>query len=116
MAQIGCYMSDEQIAALDDYARSIEVTRAALCSLVIQRELRTRQLSRISRHWRSPDGSNEMRRRVTVHVGNPELKLAFTKHVRSLGLGSDEAAFALFTLELKERWFFNSFGFSGNQG
>ena len=109
-------MTDEDVAALDDYARSIEVTRAAVCSLVIQRELRARQLSRTSRHRRSVDCGSANRRRVTVHVGNPELKLAFTQHVTSLGLGSDEAAYVLFQKELKERWLFKLFGFKKNQG
>lgn len=109
-------MTDEDVAALDDYARSIEVTRAAVCSLVIQRELRVRQLSRTSRHRRSADCGGAKRRRVTVHVGNPELKLAFTQHVTSLGLGSDEAAYVLFQKELKERWLFKLFGFQQNQG
>jgi hypothetical protein len=115
VAQIGCYMTDDEIGALDEYAKSMEVTRAAVCSLVIQRELRVRQLSRISRHPRSPD-DDETRRRVTVHVRNPELKCAFTRHVRSLGFGSDQAAFALFMMELRERWLFKTFGFLGNQG
>jgi len=104
-----------EVAALDEYAKSIEVTRAAVCSLVIQRELRANQLSRTSLPRRSDNGGGA-RRRVTVHVGNPELKLAFTRHVRLLGLGSDEAAYALVKKELKERWLFKTFGFPGNHG
>lgn len=113
-------MTDEEIAALDEYATSIEVTRAAVCSLVIQRELRANELGRTSRPGprprRSADDGSRIRRRVTVHVGNPELKQAFTRHVRLHGFGSDEAAFALFEKELNERWFFKAFGFLGNHG
>lgn len=109
-------MTDEDINALEKYAKSIEMTRAAVCSLVIQRELKTRQLNRSFGPRKSDDNGDPKRRRVTVHVSNPELKLAFASHVRSLGLGSDEAAFALFKSELKEQWLFNTFGFHQNQG
>ena len=116
MPQIGCHMTEEEITSLDEYAKLIEVTRAAMCSLVIQRELRTGQLRRTSRHRRPVYEGVKTRRRVTVHVGNLELKEAFREHVSSLGLGSDEAAFVLFKRELKERWLFKTFGFRGNQG
>lgn len=109
-------MTNDEVAALDAYAKSIEVTRAAVCSLVIQRELQVRRLSRASRLRRTVAGSKEVRRRVTVHVENKELKQAFANHVATLGLGSDEAALALFRKELKERWLFKMFGFSGNRG
>lgn len=109
-------MTDEDIDALEKYAKSIEMTRAAVCSLVIQRELKVRQLNRLSGPLQSDDNGGQTRRRVTVHVGNPELKLAFTRHVKSLGLGSDEAAFALFKSELKEQWLFNTFGLQQNHG
>ena len=115
MAQIGCYMTDDEIKALETYAASIELTRAAVCSLVIQRELHHSRLKRATVKDR-PDGRRDGSRRVTVHLRNPELKLAFSHHVRALGMGSDEAAGRLFRVELKERWLFKTFGHSGNHG
>jgi hypothetical protein len=61
------------------------------------------------------DGEPE-RRRVTVHVGNPALKRAFTAHVKTFGLRSDEAAYVLFRRELEKRWLFRTFGYAENHG
>lgn len=114
LAQIGSYMTDEEIAALDSYAASIEVTRAALCSLIVQREMREPRLRR-RLGGEPPEGRAEGRRRVTVHLRNEALKAAFVGHVRTLGLGSDEAAGRLFRMELEDRWIFDRFGFVGNR-
>jgi hypothetical protein len=117
-------MTEAEIEELESYAESIEITRAALCSLVVQRELRAPRLKRKS-HRRAQQqeqtGPREqtegvVRHRVTVHVGNAALKSAFTAHVKSLGLGSDEAAFMLFKIEVEKRWLFNLFGYDENHG
>lgn len=113
MAQIGCYMTDEEIGELDAYASSIEITRAAVCALVVQRELRVRRLHRNSSRTYVGRGAHDgvMRRRVTVHIGNIALKSAFSNHARELGMGSDEATDALLRMELKERWLSRTFQF-----
>jgi hypothetical protein len=111
-------MTTKEIEELESYAKSIEITRAALCSLVVQRELRVSRLKRKSRRHvsRQTEGGEPERRRVTVHISNPALKTAFTAYVKSLGLGSDEATFVLFREELKERWLFRAFGHTENHG
>jgi len=115
MAQIGCNMTDVEAELLNDYAASLGLTRPAMCSLLVQRELRKPRLRRI-RPSRGPKVGSDGPRRVTVHLRNADFKSAFTDHVRSLGLGSDEAAAILFRHELKERWLFNMFGLEKNRG
>jgi hypothetical protein len=117
MAQIGCYMCDAEIEDLENYAKSMEITRTAVFALAVQRELQVRHLKRSSRRAENRVSAEERPgdtalRRVTVHVSNASLKAAFTDHVRSLGMGSDEGALALLRLELRERWLFKIFGWN----
>lgn len=106
-------MTDKEISALENYAASIGVTRAAACALIVQRELNVRQLKRSSGKP-NPVTRDGNHRRVTIHVRNEAVKSAFTAHVKSLGLGSDEAAGELFRRELEERWLFTAFALPGN--
>lgn len=114
MAQIGCYMTGAEARRLEDYAASMGLRLSSLCALVIQYELRKPTLRRI-RPPKSEAPAGD-RVRVTAHLRNAALKAAFTGHVRSYGLGSDEAAAILFRAELKERRFFNMFGLPENHG
>lgn len=115
MAQIGCYMTGAEAELLDIYAASMGLTRPTMCALVIQYELRKPTLRRI-RPPKPNAAEGDKRVRVTVHLRNSAFKAAFTDHVRSRGLGSDEAAAILFRAELKERRLFNMFGLSENRG
>ncbi len=113
MVQIGCYMYDAEAEELTTYASLLELTRPALCALIIQRELREPKL-RPSVAKRDKV-SAARGRRVTVNLGNVALKDAFTAHVRALGFGSDEAAAALFRQELAERSLWYMFGLKLNR-
>lgn len=114
MAQIGCYMTNDEIEALEAYASLIEITRTAVGALLIQQEMRSARLKRKPAGKSSEAVSKAGKRRVTVHIGNAALKDAFTDHVQSLGFGSDQAALELIRLEMKDRWLFKTFGFTGN--
>ena len=115
VVQIGCYMTEEEADELSRYAASMELSRPAACALIIQRELRKPRLRR-SKAGPVAALPPSQGRRVTVHLRNASLKTAFESHVRSLGLGSDEAAAALFRKELEERWLFKLFGSCENRG
>lgn len=106
-------MTDYEIDMLGDYAALIGVTRAAVCTLIVQRELNVRQLKSRSTSFNSVKRSGGYRR-VTVHVRDEAVKLAFTRHVQSVGIGSDEAVGQLFRQELKDRWLAANFALPGN--
>ena len=116
VAQIGCYMTDDEIEVLEAYASLIEITRTAVGALLIQQEMRSARLKRKQVGKSREAVSKAGKRRVTVHIGNAALKKAFTDHAQVLGFGSDEAALQLIRLEMKDRWLFKTFGFTGNHG
>jgi hypothetical protein len=99
---------------LDRYAALMELPRPSICVLLILRELRHPRLRRLKVTAPKPFGEGESKR-VTVRILDPSLKGAFADHVKSCGMGSDEAAAVLFRTELKERWFFKTFGWPENR-
>lgn len=106
MAQIGCYLTDEEAQQLDDYARSFDLTRPSLCVLLVQREL---CMPRMPMGDRVPDTIVKGPRRVTVHLRNPRVKESFNRHIEKLGMGSDLATSVILRRELRERWMEQTF-------
>jgi hypothetical protein len=114
MAQIGCNLTEEEAEELGRYAAEMELSRPSVCVLVIQRELRRPRLRRLKATAPKPLGKVESKR-VTVRIIDPSLKRAFADHVKSCGMGSDDAAAALYREELKERCLFKTLGWRKNQ-
>ena len=114
VAQIGCNLTKEEAEKLARYAAETQLSRPSLCVLLIQRELRRPRLVGLKVRAPKPFGEGGFRR-VTVHIIDPSLKGAFADHVKLCGMGSDDAAAMLFRAELKERWFFKTFGWNGNR-
>lgn len=101
--QIGCYLSRQEAADLDAYARAFELSRPKLCVLLVLRELRCRRLRSLKGVNMTPVGKR-VGTRVTTRAANEQVKIDFVAHASSLGLGSDQAAAILFRAELGERW------------
>lgn len=101
--QIGCYLSPEEAEQLDEYARGLELSRPKLCILLVGRELRCNRLGTLRDNAYSTIGKSTGVR-VTTRPIHAHVKTAFTEHVGSVGLGSDEAAAIVFRAELDERW------------
>lgn len=114
MAQVGCNLSEEEAEDLEKYAVGMELTRPGICALLIHRELRRPQLAKLKSAPPAPYGVGRLKR-VTVHIADIAFKKAFADHVRSLRLGSGEAAALLFRTELKERWVFKELSWHGNR-
>lgn len=102
--QIGCYMTEVEIAALESYAARLELTRTAIFSLAVQQELRAPRLQ--PRHAairpNAPGGKGSGARRVTFHMRSKALKDAFTIHAKTRGYGSDEAAWTVLRNEIRD--------------
>ncbi len=113
MAQVGCNLTEAEAEALKVYADSLELTRASVCVLLVQVELRRRRLARLAKR-RSPLVTEPLVKRVTAHIENKALKDAFAIHVETCGLGSDDAAALIFRAELQERFLFKLLGGSWN--
>jgi hypothetical protein len=106
-------MTDNEANELDRYAASMQLQRPCVCVLLILRELRERRLSSL-KATASPRLKSDEPKRVTAHIKDPLLKKAYEDHVKSCGLGSDEATAVLFRAELRERWLFGNFGWPWN--
>lgn len=107
-------MTPEEADALTSYAKSMELSRPALCALIIHRELRRPRLKKLLRdgsHSSSSEGPN----RVTVRISDQDLKQAFADHVKSCRIGSDDAAALLFRADLKERLIYRELAWNGNR-
>ena len=113
--QIACWMSDEEAEALEHYAGELEISRAALCALLVQQEIRERRLLELAQHYPAYTGLKEGFR-VTARIKSRDLKVVFSKHVRACALGSDEAAWLLFNSEPAERSLIDLVGWKASQG
>jgi hypothetical protein len=114
MAQVGCYLTDQEANDLTNYAQSLELARPSVCILLVQRELRNRRLGSLMRDH-CPGRREGPLKRVTARIDNPALKAAFTEHVQRCGIGSDEGAAILFRVELEERWLMRTLGWQENR-
>lgn len=114
--QIGCKLPAAMAKELDDYAAELSLSRTTFGRLLVQRELNSPRLSAaLVAKAAGVVGTAGETTRVTVHLEDRRLKSAYQEHVRSRGLGSDEAAAALFVTELEERFLIGLFGWQGNR-
>lgn len=116
MFQIGCHMSEAEIAALESYAERLELTRTAVFSLAVQQELRMPRLQSRQAAIRphAPGGKGSGRRRVTIHMRSRALKDAFTIHAKTRGYGSDEAAWTVLKNEIEDELLYKTLAFRWN--
>ena len=96
-------MTTEQAEALESYARSLDLSRPAVLVLLVHRELRVPRLDEL-RRARELYPNDKSGTRVTIRIDESSRKAAFAAHARSLRVGSDEAAWLLFSDELEEHW------------
>ena len=82
MAQIGCYLTEEEAGELNKYAALVRLPRPIVCVLLIQHELKRPRLRRLKGAASKRFVESESKR-VTVHVTDPSLKSAFADHVKS---------------------------------
>ncbi len=115
MFQIGCHMSEADIAALESYADRLEVTRTAVFSLAVQQELRSPRLQprKVAVVTNAPGGKGSGRR-VTVHLRSRAIKDAFAAHAKACGYGSDAAAWIVLRNEMREKTLYKTLAFEWN--
>ena len=114
MAQIGCYLTEEEAEELSKYAAGMQIARPNVCVLLIQLELRRPRLSPLKAAAPMPIVGGRTKR-VTARIIDPSLKRAFDDHVKACGMKSDAAAAALFRAELEDRRLFNIFAWDTNR-
>jgi hypothetical protein len=109
-------MNVEDIAALEAYAARLELTRTAVFSLAVQRELRVPQLEphKVVFRTHALGGKRTGTKRVTIHLRSKAMKDAFTRHAKVLGYGSDEAAWTVIQNELHKENLLKALAFSWN--
>ena len=108
-------MPEEEAKELDDYAASLELNRPAVCVLLVHRELRRRRLKQLRRTVPPYSGVKEGVR-VTARIADRNMKDEFAKHLKDVGVGSDEAASILFRAELKDKQGRAELAWDGNRG
>lgn len=112
--QIGCYLTPEEAERLRAYAEAHELRVPSLCVLLVLHELRCRQLNRLKARYLRKVGKTDGVR-VTARIAERSIKDDFLEHVRTCGLGSDDAAGILFRAEPDERWLHNALGLARNR-
>jgi hypothetical protein len=96
------YLTARERADFRAYAREHELHATALGRLLMVRELRLRRLPDLLRAH--SDQPTPRRKKVTVHLANPALKLAFAELASNAGASPSAAAAAVFRAELTEKW------------
>jgi hypothetical protein len=94
------YLTPSERSAFQQYAERLGLDGTGLAGLLLARELKARRLSTMQ----VETASGQHRMKVTAHLANPEIKVAFAQHSRALNITPTAGATALFRAELSERW------------
>ena len=100
--QITGYLPRDDAERFRSYAVELGIDKSALANLLIHRELQLGRLAGLRQHQHSEPRARCTK--VTAHLADSAIKLAFNAAAQQVGLVPGAAASILFRAELSERW------------